>query len=566
MIDHDAIRYTFVPYGWRADAPDEERGRLYLDVGNDLRPGVIDHHHLSAYTGSTARLVLAHPELVLQAVEPGTSLARPLTIVLHQFPDLDCMVSAYLVRCLLTRGAYPEGAEALAGYADRVDAGYRAFSRDNPFSLYAACQHLAHRLLLRKWSERDQMWEHLMDEAMQVVNFVAGRAADGQQSVLEIDAFECPRLFGPRDREEIHEDLARYRRKLLDPSTCAQRVLLRLPTLCGGTAQVAILLVRDVQNPEDPERVMFFKDWARTDREFSPDAQGFVGLCVYHSSASDRKASAILSVTPESGTCLRGLGAMLEQEKSRRRIQRDGIDDRDIDPATGQKKPARWPGSNSDPWYDGRGHNFTIVDSPGAGTVLTADDIEGIFLQYGRRNEMEIEPLPLPSPDAIAATEEEADRIKRLWSYLGERRFSSPAYFSGQAPHVFISYPRNREKWVEQYLYQPLQEWLGPQRVFFDRTTLNPGTAWIDQLATGIQRCRIFLPVYCADYFQRPFCEWELQLAFTRDPVGKQRIIIPLAIESVEPPFFCRNIQTIDGVAGDPWSVLHPVLNQILQP
>jgi hypothetical protein len=566
VIDHDAIRYAFVGYGWRAGAPDEERGRLYLDVGNDLRPGVIDHHHLAAYAGSTARLVLAHPELVLQAVEPGTSPARPLTIVLHTYPDLDCMVSAYLVRSLLTRGAYPEGADALAGYSDRVDAGYRGISRGNPFSLYAACQYLAHRLLLRNWSHQDQMWKHLMDEALQAVDFVAGRAAVGQQSVLEIDAFECPRLFGPRDRDEINEDLARYHRKLVDPRTCAQRVSLRLPTLYGGTEQVSTLLVRDVQNAEDPERVMFFKDWARTDPEFSPDARGFVGLCVYHCPAADRKASAILSVTPESGACLRGLGAMLEQEESRRRIQRHGVDDREIAPATSRKQPGRWPGSHSDPWYDGRGHNFTIVAAPREGTVLTADEVERIFLQYGRRDGADIGPLPLPSPGAVAATEEEADRIKRHWSYLGESRSGGGVVPAAQAPDVFISYPRSWQAWVEQRLYHPLQDWLGPQRIFFDRTTLTPGTAWIRQLAAGIQRCRIFLPVYCADYFQRPFCEWELQLALTRDPVGEKRIIIPLAIELVEPPFFCRNIQAVDGTAGDPWPALQPVLKQLLQP
>jgi hypothetical protein len=49
------VRFEFVGYGAPAEAPREGLGRLFLDVGNDLGPGVIDHHHLPAYTGSTAR-------------------------------------------------------------------------------------------------------------------------------------------------------------------------------------------------------------------------------------------------------------------------------------------------------------------------------------------------------------------------------------------------------------------------------------------------------------------------------------------------------------------------------
>jgi hypothetical protein len=91
----------------------------------------------------------------------------------------------------------------------------------------------------------------------------------------------------------------------------------------------------------------------------------------------------ILSVRPDSEASLQGLGDLLDQAEAQRRQEIYGVDDRAVDPATGLAKPPRPGYANSDPWYDGRGHRHTIVDAPGAGTVLTADEIEAIFLRFG---------------------------------------------------------------------------------------------------------------------------------------------------------------------------------------
>jgi hypothetical protein len=67
---------------------------------------------------------------------------------------------------------------------------------------------------------------------------------------------------------------------LRDPRSGSRRVRLRLPGQFGGTVEVDALLVRDVQDPDDPGRVLYFKDWARTDRVRAPERAGFVGLSV----------------------------------------------------------------------------------------------------------------------------------------------------------------------------------------------------------------------------------------------------------------------------------------------
>jgi hypothetical protein len=59
------------------------------------------------------------------------------------------------------------------------------------------------------------------------------------------------------------------------------------------------------------------------------------------------------------------------------------VDDRVVDPASGQPKTPRSGYDNADPWYDGRAHGHTIIDSPRSGTLLTADEVEAIFLEFG---------------------------------------------------------------------------------------------------------------------------------------------------------------------------------------
>ncbi len=58
--------------------------------------------------------------------------------------------------------------------------------------------------------------------------------------------------------------------------------------------------------------------------------------------------------------------------------------DRVVDPQTQTPKPLRLGYDNSDPWYDGRGHNYTIVDAPRHGTVLSADAIERVLLAFAK--------------------------------------------------------------------------------------------------------------------------------------------------------------------------------------
>ncbi|HJT78444.1 MAG TPA: serine/threonine-protein kinase, partial [Gemmataceae bacterium] len=355
-VSRQAVRFLFTGMGERAPVAAAPADRLYLDVGNDLRPGVIDHHHLTSYTGSTAGMVIENPALVTGALSPLRRADDPFFLVLHEKPDMDCLASSYLAVAYLTTGAFPPGAAELAAYADRVDEGSLGMTLGNPYSLYAAYQQLADRLMRQSWPSLQLQWQERLRRGFELVDYVLGQVAAGKQSLPLVDAFACPGLFTEADREEVRRDMERYHRKLADPRCHARRVALRMPGRFGSTAQVPGLLVRDVQNADDPERCIFFKDWARSDTARCPSGSGFVALSVFMAEGPSQKRRCVLSVTPDSGASLRGLAEKLEEAEARRRREAFGVDDRVTDPATGEAKAARPGYANADPWYDGRAH------------------------------------------------------------------------------------------------------------------------------------------------------------------------------------------------------------------
>jgi hypothetical protein len=546
-IAPEAIRFQFVGHGAH-DEPVGRTDRLCLDVGNALGPGVIDQHHLSAYTGSTTGLVLRHPDLVDASVNPRRRAGDPFTLVLHQDPDLDCAAAAFLAGHRLSTGEFPSGAEPLARYLDLVDQGHVGASEERPFSLYTAYLLLGHRGGLRNWRSREDFWRAWLGEGIELIRWAVAEAHQQELPLPELDAFACPGLFGPADRDDVRRDLERYRAKLTLPATGARSLRLRLPRQLGGMAEVDALLVRDVQQPDDPARVLFFKDWARSDRQFAPGRRGFTALSVFSTETAERPRRCIVSVRPDVNVSLRGLGDLLDQAEARERIRRLGVDDRVADPRTRFPKPARPGYANADPWYDGRAHGHTIVDAPRSGTQLSAEQIEAVLLEFGAAGAAPLE-LPAEHP---ASAKESRDTLGELSFLVNTWQRERPAAPPAAPAPVFISYPRARLPWVKANVYEPLRAWYPEADIFFDLDALEGGVVWFARLAEAIERCRLFLAVYCPEYFMSDFCQWELQLALVRDPIGRKGIVAPILLESVELPSYCKLIQAADATTERP--------------
>lgn len=389
----DQLQFEMIGPGTSAPANLEGSDRLYLDVGNDLRPGVIDHHQQQGFSTSATSLVLHRPELILQTVNANRSADAPFTLVLHENPDLDSVCAVYLTWCYLSTGRFPREATSLAAYVDRVDEGSLGLSSTNPGSLYTAHRCLMEQIATQGWPSELACWQEQARQGAHLVGRFLNKVHTSQDSLPEVDAFDCSDLLTDNLRAHINKDQARYLAKLQSPNCFARSAELRLPGRFWGTVKGWLLTARDVQNVEDPERCAFFKDWARTDTIHCPNGTGFEILCIYHAENTEQKARAILSVTPASGASLRGLGAALEQAEVTKRRTVAGKDQRLYHPETEELLPHRPGYHNPDPWYDGRGHSYTIVDSPRGGTILNPEEIERILLQFGRASLADLKPI-----------------------------------------------------------------------------------------------------------------------------------------------------------------------------
>jgi len=552
IIPANMFQFDFLGYGEMLETFPEHKDSIFLDVGNRLGPGVIDHHHLSAYSGSAAGLLLLHPDFIAASINPERRPDTPFTIITHIKPDLDCVASAFLSIAHLSTGIFPDGSEALARYVDKVDSGFIGLSQENPFSLYSAYMYLTHRFSQFTWEKREDMWRECLINGIKIIDFVLKKMVRENISIMKVDAFQCFGLFSNRDRLELKLDMERYQSKLSDKKTHARQLRLSLPGHLGGTENVDVLLVRNVQNADDPERCMFFKDWARTDTERSPGKKGFTGLSVFefNQSSSNRSLStgrSIISVKPESGVSLKGLGSLMDQAESEERKKHYGFDDRIKDPKTGEKKKSREGYSNSDPWYDGRAHGYTIIDSPRSGSLLSPEQIEDIFISFGSGAGTDYKPLRIGCEDTSTSDSPGSEEsIVQLSYAVNAWRENHVIEADPGDAEIFISYPRKRIDWVTKHIYEPLSLCHGKEKIFFDKQSLESGAGWLSVLADKVSQCRIFLPIYCSEYFDSMFCEYELQLAVIRDPMGKKRIVTPLMIEPVSLPNYCSLIQAIN--------------------
>ncbi len=373
------IKYEFAPYGTAAPLNLEDSSRIYLDVGGDLRAGVVDHHQFKNFQGAAAHLVVRHPEFVRQAV--GSETNKDLTFVVHCNPDLDAAASVALALDVLVRD--PDSAmRRMAEYVDKVDSGRLGADPANPFSLYSAFAQLGNKTSEVE-PDRIARWTRLMETGQGLVRHVLKEARLKGLPIEEIDAFSCSDVLGPEDRDYVKSDPARYAAKLKNPLHKAIAVRLNLPKEGGGQLQFGGLMARNVRNDNVNERVLFFKDWARTDCIRNPEENGFSLLCLTEEGAVNGNAACWVSVRPEDGVSLVGLGRLLEEAEVNARLRKHDKDSRWDDQVSGKKRTERQGYDNPDPWYDGRGHDYKILQSPNEGTELSADEIEDIVIEYG---------------------------------------------------------------------------------------------------------------------------------------------------------------------------------------
>ena len=377
---------------------------VYLDVGGDLCPGVIDHHQGTPRASSAARLLFERPELVMEhlvapwqrallgaRLEGGADRTVRPTIVLHSAPDFDALVTSHLAMKLVEDGGFPVYAKALVEYADSVDQGFERFDYKNPQTLLYPMI-----LVLSNLAPADALRLHEASFTDPVPDVDSARFQLGQLLIgLWVSASKTPTNttvlvqpvagdsagpFSPSETKLV-EELYRHLVKDVEAFERLKREdgikfigEVEVPMGEGSTTKLPGSAIPDYH------ALALNKFYLRTEGVHGiPTPITVIHGWTWGASARPGRARFIISLDP---TCkvkggqlnLRGLAAALEWQEAQ---VRRGIDDA-RDERSGVSRYEEFPG-NSDPWYDGRGHDYTIVDSPICGTCMSFEQVIAVL-------------------------------------------------------------------------------------------------------------------------------------------------------------------------------------------
>ena len=376
-------RYAFVPAGTVAvSSPD----LIYLDVGGGYGPGMIDHHQGGTEACSATRLLLRRPDFVFDHLVPAwrsasrlrTSQGAPLevepTIVLHGQPDFDALASAHLAVHLVEHGGFPDYAEELASYADRVDQGLERLGLGPDASkptLYSMLLALMNSKAAGDEAKRLHGEEGLLRFGLGLIEQWAASAEAGQRpSADTVIRFRDPGSLIAGLPPELAADLKKFH-ELLKAGHILELGEVPLP-IRGDSAKCRPVRGAAVPEVHDHWQHRFLLRAGDDARPPSPLTVIARKQGTDASAAQLGRRKFTIAVDPSvRDITLEGLGAALEVAESRARelLGLEAVSER-----RGVARYEEFPGL-ADPWYDGRGHQHTIVESPKCGTVLSYQDI-----------------------------------------------------------------------------------------------------------------------------------------------------------------------------------------------
>lgn len=388
--------------------------RVFLDVGNGLFKGVIDHHHKlegeniqGTIYRSAARLVTVCSKYITDNI---TEAAEEIEIILHKAPDFDCYASSYLTRKLLLNGCFPEGYEEFVSYADEVDAGKIKINKDNMKELFAVGYAIEDVIRDMLSGERKQLqelkntsrdkryeemirerWYLLFDYTLDWLKMNKGRTLKGT------DIFGMDSIFNP-EVEFIRKDYNDYREDIKEKGKCLE-ITVRLPRI--GDMSGKLYEVDGLVYNKAPG-CRLHKCWARSDSS-APSGEGYIFTFIPKEGNTElvlnnengvperiRIASlpiymnkAVISLDPNSGYCLKGMAEQLEQAE----VEKENLifeNDKSKMRCRNKRRPGFYDSwcTNDDPWYDGRNFCNTIIDAPRRGSLLTIEEIKEIALDF----------------------------------------------------------------------------------------------------------------------------------------------------------------------------------------
>ncbi len=394
------FQYNFLPPGSIVleNSEDErkkiKKNKIILDVGNKFQTGVIDTHILDKGVNnfqSTAGGVISCPNFILDNIIEG---ATEIEIVVHSYPDFDCFASVYLAKELILNGKLPEGYEELVKYVEEVDTGRTTIDSGYFYTPNIIARVISTVII----NENPNLKNYMIDlETLNRGVFLITYLMKRLKELIKNRNFKNWSILSkgsPFDKEYnfLENDLDKYKDDLISKFISPEGEEL-------ATAEKVEIELLKVNNLEEKKFVtgliwnkiptcVLHKEWSRAD-ENTPEGKGYVFTFIPVSNRIEYTegnqelflSRVIISVKPDYGVWLKGLGELLEKAEIKKEKLIFGDNVNTWRSRTIIRKTIKYA-ENEDPWYDGKGHEYTIVDSPGKYSLLSIDEIKTVLLGY----------------------------------------------------------------------------------------------------------------------------------------------------------------------------------------
>lgn len=333
---------------------------IILDTGNALKPGIIDHHQPGC---EFADKCVAHI-----VVNKGSSYLEHLldkaevNVVTHFIPDLDALGSVYFTLKYLRNEAFTFLDQQVADYINMVDMGKLSLDPEKPIGIASLWLHHTN---IKDYSAAYTQ-EFNQDLLAKGLLFMEGvfKVIETDENPYTNEGFEQILAF-EEPIKDILNDASNYR---LDVENSITGIIEMYNSDTRGMDEVEVIISRDA-------RSFLWKYMVRGDRNNSLFGNGFKLTCLHVTG----KRGAIISVDPNYPYDLKGLGVYLDTLEITQLLSSEGIEEI----INGVDGGPRSGFHRNNPWYDGRGtHNFTIIDVPRGGTMLSEDQINDAIFAY----------------------------------------------------------------------------------------------------------------------------------------------------------------------------------------
>jgi len=343
----------------------DRENSVILDTGNFLQPGIIDHHQPNCGYENTcvAAIVINEAEKFLGHLKGK----EEVNIVTHFVPDLDALMSVYYTQRYLEGHAVDSLDQMIGEYVHLVDLGKLVLDPQQPIGIASIwLSYTADVPLSEQKSQRFN--ENLLEKGLYVMSLIHSFL----RSCNDPNPWD---LTGIETIEELKEPSQRILQDILayqeDVKVSRRGIIPLYNNELNGFDLVEVIISRNAKS-------FLWKYWVRGDRKNTIYGNGFTLTCL-HSTEINK---AIISTDPTKAYDLKGLGLYIDKLEIGKLLEKGCPIDEIISGLNEQKNSGPRPGFHrNDPWYDGRKtHNFTIIDAPRSGSLLSPEIIdEAIF-------------------------------------------------------------------------------------------------------------------------------------------------------------------------------------------